>query len=799
MEYDLESLPLWLTFNSDPAERTLTGTPTTTAGPVELTYTVTDDSADPSATADLTFTVTVAKGLQTSFGFANTEVAKIVGSDRFTQTPTDGFGSGAVTYTSDNTAVAIVNVNSGEVTIVAVGTGTAIITATLESDNNYNGATATYMLTVTPVPFITTWEIRPGDNSITIPVHAESRYRYTVDWGDEPEDTEIYTSSTMGATHTYTNPAIATTYTVTITGRFPRIYFNDGEDKEKIISIDQWGSNRWSSMGSAFTGCLNLGYNAIDTPDLSQVTDMSHMFREANVFNGDIGDWDVSNVTNMQNMFNGAFTFNQDIGDWNVSNVTSMISMFLFATAFVDQNIGRWDVSQVTDMSGMFGSVTLSTDNYDALLAGWSKLELQSGVLFSAGNSQHCNQPARDILTVRYEWTITSGDNPADNCSLTFGAETIPDQNYNVGRPVSVTLTEAYGGTDPLNYTLMPTDSIPRGLDFTTATRTLAGTPSTETAAVTLTYTVTDSAMATTALTFIVTVTKRQQTGFGFDIATVTKLVGSGSFTEIATGGQGGAVTYESSNSGIATVNADGKVTIRNNGVVIITATKAADDNYNEATATYRLTITPTAPFYIGSDHGINLDLRWPVTVNDKIYYYLLHDRGVRNNDDDAITHVALNNLLNSGSATEDTQDGAHNGRDDERSVIRGNLTLILPTQAEWIAFGMSRLLTPPNWAVLDPYWTSTPGVDAGTFFDYTIFLPDRNPGVMISENTHRRVAFQVLAADRTLEFDTTSIDDQFYNIDTAVNLTLPQATGGTGTLAYTLMPTRLHSVRAAF
>ena len=44
--------------------------------------------------------------------------------------------------------------------------------------------------------------------------------------------------------------------------------------------------------------------------------------------------------------------------------------------------------------------------------------------------------------------------------------------------------------------------------------------------------------MATTALTFIVTVTKRQQTGFGFDIATVTKLAGSGRFTLRATGGQ---------------------------------------------------------------------------------------------------------------------------------------------------------------------------------------------------------------------------------------------------------------------
>ena len=49
---------------------------------------------------------------------------------------------------------------------------------------------------------------------------------------------------------------------------------------------------------------------------------------------------------------------------------------------------------------------------------------------------------------------------------------------------------------------------IPNGLSFSTDTRTLAGVPTTETAAVTLTYTITDSAtpMATTVLTFMVRV-----------------------------------------------------------------------------------------------------------------------------------------------------------------------------------------------------------------------------------------------------------------------------------------------------
>jgi hypothetical protein len=41
------------------------------------------------------------------------------------------------------------------------------------------------------------------------------------------------------------NPGI---YQVAIRGNFPRIYFNDTGDKEKIISIDQWGDVNWTSM-----------------------------------------------------------------------------------------------------------------------------------------------------------------------------------------------------------------------------------------------------------------------------------------------------------------------------------------------------------------------------------------------------------------------------------------------------------------------------------------------------------------------------------------------------------------------
>ncbi len=211
--------------------------------------------------------------------------------------------------------------------------------------------------------FITTWKTdNPGTSNnyqLTIPTTGSS-YDYIVDWGDGSID-----SAVIGEiTHTYST---IDTFTVSITGDFSRIYFNNDGDKEKILSVEQWGANVWSSMESAFFGASNLEINATDAPNLSNVTDMSHMFSWISSFNQDIGAWDVSNVTNMEGMFYGASSFNQDIGNWDVSNVTSMKRMF-GSTDLFNQDIGNWDVGNVTNMRDMFQSADLFNQN----IGGWN-------------------------------------------------------------------------------------------------------------------------------------------------------------------------------------------------------------------------------------------------------------------------------------------------------------------------------------------------------------------------------------------------------------------------------------------
>ncbi len=267
-------------------------------------------------------------------------------------------------------------------------------------------------------PFITTWDTAgPNDvgskvgngypavgpsnpNEITIGTHAGYTYNYTVDWGDGTIDTGvtgdiIHTYGAVGSTVDSENGG--TLHTVKISGVFPGICAFAGcnlavggvsavggsynPNAGKLISVDQWGTIAWKTMRSAFMGCYNMELTALDTPVLLQVTDMSEMFANASIFNGDISRWNVSSVTNMNYMFAEAYTFNQDISGWNVSNVTNMRYMFAFAHAF-NQDIGGWDVSNVTNMSNMFS--WMSAFNQD--ISGWnvSKVTDMSHMFYNA-------------------------------------------------------------------------------------------------------------------------------------------------------------------------------------------------------------------------------------------------------------------------------------------------------------------------------------------------------------------------------------------------------------------------------
>ena len=222
----------------------------------------------------------------------------------------------------------------------------------------------------------------------TIPTYSGETYNYNVDCNNDG------TNEAVAQTGDYTcNYATAGSYTIRIkdnsgvkTG-FPRIYFHADGDAQKLLTIEQWGTGKWTSMQSAFSGCSNLAGQASDSPDLSNVTNMSAMFYNASAFNQDIGNWNTANVTDMSGLFDSASAFNQDIGNWNTSHVTDMSGMFHGASTF-NQNIGNWDTTNVIYMNSMFYGAGVFNQN----IGNWNTANVTT--MFQMFRDAHVfNQP----------------------------------------------------------------------------------------------------------------------------------------------------------------------------------------------------------------------------------------------------------------------------------------------------------------------------------------------------------------------------------------------------------------------
>ena len=142
---------------------------------------------------------------------------------------------------------------------------------------------------------------------------------------------------------------------------------------------------------------------------------------------------------------------------------------------------------------------------------------------------------------------------------------------------VELTLPEAdTGRTTPLTYTLTPTASIPNGLTFNAADRTLTGTPDMATTA-TLTYTATDSSDTPTsaALTFMVTVPPYPIVSI--DDVAVDEGVGAATVTVSVDVAVAGGFTVNASTTGAGTATEPQDYTAVTNQTLIFdgTATKA--------------------------------------------------------------------------------------------------------------------------------------------------------------------------------------------------------------------------------
>jgi surface protein len=323
--------------------------------------------------------------------------------------------------------------------------GTYTVAATAARDPVGSPATFTAQAQSEDVLFITVWQT---DDQITIPGTGTD---YLVEWEEVGDEEGNRGSETGSDGHTVTFPS-AGTYRVMISGDFTRIHFNNSGDREKILDVEQWGDIAWTSMEGAFWGASNLDVSAADAPDLSGVTSLIGMFREAGSMNGDIGGWDTGTVTGMSSMFWGATSFNQDISGWNTGNVTSLGSMFRDATSF-NQDIGGWNTGNVTSMGSMFRGAT----SFNQAVGDWNTQNVADmGSMFrdaaafdqgiggwNTGNLAFINSMFRDATSFNQDISGWNTGNVTSLNSMFFGATSFNQDisGWNTGNVTNMAFT----------------------------------------------------------------------------------------------------------------------------------------------------------------------------------------------------------------------------------------------------------------------------------------------------------------------------------------------------------------------
>lgn len=239
---------------------------------------------------------------------------------------------------------------------------------------------------------------------------------------------------------------------VRLTSVFEQTNFNQ--------DISDWNISNAQYINGLFFN--NESFNQdISSWDTSNVISMNRTFLAARSFNQDITGWDVSKVTDMQFMFGSANNFNQNISNWDVSNVQRFDYMFSNADKF-DQNLADWDISSMESAVGMFQNVTLSNDNYDDILIGWSTLletetKIPENITIDFGNSKYSvcggGNLAREVLIEKYNWIIQDGgrveeyefsdiDGNSYN-NLEFGSQIWSDKNL---------IVKTYLNGDPIPF-----------------------------------------------------------------------------------------------------------------------------------------------------------------------------------------------------------------------------------------------------------------------------------------------------------------------------------------------------------
>ncbi|MDB9980495.1 BspA family leucine-rich repeat surface protein [bacterium] len=316
-----------------------------------------------------------------------------------------------------------------------------------------------------------------NNDQFIIPTFLGEQYDFEI----ETSDGQTISNNQGDATITF--PTIGV-YKIKISGTFPRIYFNNVGDGDKLLSILNWGAIQWSSFEKAFSGCIRLDYvDSVSVPDLTNVESLNNCFSICNIlgqtqgtmdwtgwdisnvltfgssflsrYNTSVNDdftgwsfrvganlsgaltntrrnqailtnWNLSNVTSIQGIFFGYNVARELIGleTWNTSTITNMRDSFFRGNMVSFGSLANWDLSNVTTFRGMFFGYNVTLTDADSINS-INNLDVSNATdlsnMFAYGNNV---LPIVDLSN----WNVSNATNMGSmfsNCTTIFPVDNL--------------------------------------------------------------------------------------------------------------------------------------------------------------------------------------------------------------------------------------------------------------------------------------------------------------------------------------------------------------------------------------
>ena len=349
--------------------------------------------------------------------------------------------------------------------------------------------------------------------------------------------------------------------------------------------------------------------------------------------------------------------------------------------------------------------------------------------------------PTTVVTVATYTYTATDSESVAHTQTFTIVVSaasaivfsgTIANQGWTVDTAItSLTLPTATGGVGTITYSLTPT--LPTGTTFTASTRVLSGTPTGRFTSATFTYTATDTAGTTNVLTFAIVVTAAAIVFSPTSFANQSWVVGT-AVSRTLPAGSGGVGTLTASLSPTTPA-----------GVTFTASTRALAGNptatFTSATFTYTMT----------DAEGESESITFTIVVTAAVVVL-------------SFASTISNQAWVAGTAITSVTLPEATGGEGEKTYT------LSPTTPAGVTFTASTRVLAGN-----PTATFTSAT-----FTYT--ATDEDDDTV-------ELTFTIVVTADAIVFAST-IADQSWVVGTAVDETLPTATGGVGDLTYTLTPT---------